>query len=1221
MSFRVAEGFVEVSMDRAKYDASLAKLKGQKLDLAALVKLDDAAAKAQLKALVRPLTIKLQAQVDDAGAKAKTTALGRRITAQLVVAVDDTAAKAKLADLARSRTAKLTVQADDTAAKAKIAALSSGARSINVALAFDRAKAQASLDSLGGKLKVKVEPTLANYTTYLTQIQRLTRDQRVNITLVIQNLQTYLMQLDRLTRDQFVNVNPRLKSEVYLRQLDRLTRDQTIDVRTNLVVGDARVRLDALTRNRRVRVDVDSQGLTGLAGMFSRIGGGASGASGGISMLGGRMTALVVAAMSAAPTLVSLGQAIISMGPAAAIAAPALGSLLSIFGALKLGLGGIGAAFKHAFAPAAGGASAAGAATHAVADAQTALKIAVRDAADSNRHAIQAVAAAERDLADAQRAEKQAQLDLSKARKEAQQQLDDYQQQLVDGELDHRQALLDVDQAKADLDKTLADPTATDLQKQQAQLAYDQAVQHLKEQEIAQQRLKDEAAAAAQAGVDGNDKVQQAVQGVSDAEQGLADKEQALSEARISQAEAAEDGAIRVAQAQQAVADAMQSTGGAAGGAASAISKLAPAAREFVNAVIALKPAWDAMKLDVQQTLFKGLAGQLTSVAHQVLPDLRVGLVGTAGVLNQIARNALDAIGNLSKTGTLKTAFAGINEALSHLGKVPAQLITMFGQLTAAAGPAFGRVTQLISDVVGSLSTKLGAAFKSGALTEAINGALNLVGQFAKLLGDVLGTVGNVLKAAGAAGGDALGMLGAVFGELRKVTASPEVQGALTALFATFQKLATTVAPLVGLALKELGPVIEALAPPVQMLVSNLGAALQPIIAALGPVLLAAANAVGALLNAVSPLLPVVGNLIAQLGPAIAPIFEALAKAFEQAAPVVAQLGQVISSVLAPVLAQLPLLMQPLMALWLTWQTAMLPVVSQLLIALQPALQQLGNAFVQIMIALAPVLVQLGNLLAQCLPPLMKILTPIIGLVGQLASIFAGELAKTVEQIVVPALRMVTQLLHGDFSGAFDSAKQVVKGMINMLIDQFVTLPVKIVSALGDLGRTLWNAGTRLLSGLIDGIWSKLGDLRRALSSITDMLPDWKGPAEKDATILGPSGQLLIEGLMGGIASRVPALRAQLQGITGEIGATPIGMGAPSITSPGAVIGVTTSLPAQAAAPTLAPTQAGSTVTIQNLTVSGTWDLSSAADRTAAANAMVGEIKEALRAYDRGRAR
>jgi phosphoribosylformylglycinamidine (FGAM) synthase PurS component len=46
----------------------------------------------------------------------------------------------------------------------------------------------------------------------------------------------------------------------------------------------------------------------------------------------------------------------------------------------------------------------------------------------------------------------------------------------------------------------------------------------------------------------------------------------------------------------------------------------------------------------------------------------------------------------------------------------------------------------------------------------------------------------------------------------------------------------------------------------------------------------------------------------------------------------------------------------------------------------------------------------------------------------------------------------------------------------------------------------------------------------------------------------------------------------------------------------------------------------GGGVTIENITVSGTFDFSTAADRRAAANALVGEMKEALRRFDRGRA-
>ncbi|MEU1443278.1 hypothetical protein, partial [Streptomyces mirabilis] len=47
----------------------------------------------------------------------------------------------------------------------------------------------------------------------------------------------------------------------------------------------------------------------------------------------------------------------------------------------------------------------------------------------------------------------------------------------------------------------------------------------------------------------------------------------------------------------------------------------------------------------------------------------------------------------------------------------------------------------------------------------------------------------------------------------------------------------------------------------------------------------------------------------------------------------------------------------------------------------------------------------------------------------------------------------------------------------------------------------------------------------------------------------------------------------------------------------------------------------GAGVTIQAINVNGTFDFSSPSSRKAAANAMVAEMKEALRHYDRGRAR
>lgn len=66
---------------------------------------------------------------------------------------------------------------------------------------------------------------------------------------------------------------------------------------------------------------------------------------------------------------------------------------------------------------------------------------------------------------------------------------------------------------------------------------------------------------------------------------------------------------------------------------------------------------------------------------------------------------------------------------------------------------------------------------------------------------------------------------------------------------------------------------------------------------------------------------------------------------------------------------------------------------------------------------------------------------------------------------------------------------------------------------IGNLGKTLWGAGSSLLKGLRDGIeyaWDTY--VKPLLSKITDLIPDWKGPIEKDRNLLAPAGAAIMEG-------------------------------------------------------------------------------------------------------------
>lgn len=81
-------------------------------------------------------------------------------------------------------------------------------------------------------------------------------------------------------------------------------------------------------------------------------------------------------------------------------------------------------------------------------------------------------------------------------------------------------------------------------------------------------------------------------------------------------------------------------------------------------------------------------------------------------------------------------------------------------------------------------------------------------------------------------------------------------------------------------------------------------------------------------------------------------------------------------------------------------------------------------------------------------------------------------------------------------------------------------------------GEWLKNAGREIIGGLIRGLEEMLGNLRAKLAEITNLIPDNKGPIEKDRILLKPAGESIMEGLITGLMSQVPALKSALSGIT-----------------------------------------------------------------------------------------
>lgn len=612
---------------------------------------------------------------------------------------------------------------------------------------------------------------------------------------------------------------------------------------------------------------------------------------------------------------------------------------------------------------------------------------------------------------------------------------------------------------------------------------------------------------------------------------------------------------------------------------AEALKALSPEARKFAESIHEAQPALHELQQDAQDKVFAGLSAQLERTGTSVLPVLRTNLLSTAGALNEMGKGVLAAGKDLGDSGVLGRALGSASKGLHNLANVPGIVATALGQIAAAAGPSFQRLTDGASNVAVEIGNKLGDAFKSGAMQTAIEQAISLIGQFAHVAGNFGQVIGNIFSAVPAGGGGLLQILGQISDALVEVTASPEVQGGLKAIFETMGQLGATVAPLLAQALSSIAPIFITLGPPVQTLITALGSGLSPIIIALGPVLQAAAETVGALVTALSPLLPVVGQLAASLLPAVTPLFEALTTAAVALAPVVAEVAGILTDTLAPILAQLPAIIQPLADVIATNLVVWIGILGDLIVQLGPSLVQLGGSFAQLMVAAMPLITILAAIATELLTHLTPAIAPLIQVAAAFASVLTGVLTTAITGVVMPALRAFASLLRGDVSGAANSMRSVISGVIGVVVGLFIAFPARVASAvsplpgrlasaassagsqltsilrskvseavslvgslpgrarsaLGSLGGALFSAGASLISGFISGITSRIGAVQSTLSNLTGKLSDWKGPKKKDAKILTPAGRLLIEGFIAGIDGTTAQLKAKLKSLTNAL--------------------------------------------------------------------------------------
>lgn len=549
----------------------------------------------------------------------------------------------------------------------------------------------------------------------------------------------------------------------------------------------------------------------------------------------------------------------------------------------------------------------------------------------------------------------------------------------------------------------------------------------------------------------------------------------------------------------------------------------------------------------------------------------------------------------------LPAMFADLNKSIaitSGATEAFAGIITSLGQTGSQYLPQFAT---WIADLATQFDTFLKNASASGALQAWIDAGIQGFKDLGSILLDAGQIIGDIGKAATLGGGSTLGILADTMERIRAVTSSPEFQIVLVEVFQAAHKVMSQIAEIAGPSLIDffsklgetfvriapalgaglgtaLGAIADALASPaftdaIVVLFNGLATAITALAPALPPV----ANAIGALAPVVATLLNVIAPLVTAALIPLSVIVEKLAPLF---VPLIQLLGDTLLSAvtsLAPLLVVLADAFVQIGTILLDTLTPLLPVLAtsfdQIVTSLLPLLPALTDLLLAIVVPLIPLLSDMIVTLLPAWANIMQLLQPVVvALIGVLTG-----LVTIVQTFLVPWLNFLwgifkekilpvimgfaditskaTALVYGainwlmgqiqpmldTFTGWFRTMSTGVNLALGAVVTTLANLPQIISGIFSGAGEWLKNAGKSIIDGLVKGLRDGFQAVKDTLSGLTNLLPDWKGPASKDGVLLFDAGQLIINGLIDGLESRYGAVKSSLEGLTKDVGNTALG--------------------------------------------------------------------------------
>lgn len=440
-----------------------------------------------------------------------------------------------------------------------------------------------------------------------------------------------------------------------------------------------------------------------------------------------------------------------------------------------------------------------------------------------------------------------------------------------------------------------------------------------------------------------------------------------------------------------------------------------------------------------------------------------------------------------SKVAIIVGAFAGLGVAagaLSSIAAVVPGLGTLAGILSggAASAGAFSGALTVLKGAFGLLTSPAGLVI---ALV------LALVGAFAHLMATNDEFRNSIMAQVSAIGG----------------TLMPTLQ----ALLAKFVEMASYLGTLL---LPVLESIVQAVLPPLLSIVQSLI-----------PVMAAVASAVMDVVAAIAPLVVAIAETLI---PIIGQVLEFVASVVAQVVPLVVT---AISTIAGMVQSYMPQIMEIV--------TVVLTTIQQIFDAVWPSIQELVTTVVAV----------IADLMQTYWPQIQAVITSAMEVIMAVVNAvwpFIQSVITNVMNIIQNVISVVTAAISGDWEGVWtgvsnllqsiwDGMGNIVSAGIDMISNFISTVPDKILSFFSNAGTLLWDAGSQIIGGLLDGIKAAVGGVWDFVSGIGETIASLKGPKEYDMKLLIPNGGWIMDSLTVGLQLGEKDVIKTISGVAGNI--------------------------------------------------------------------------------------